>query len=142
MIVSSLVAIGNIVADVLTAGGAAVLSDSVKSITLADILPRLQQIIAVAKQVIADSQVAISALEQAYANGDASEESYRQYRDDIIESIAGLTGLGVIELASDIDPTGLIDMGLSFVFPDCSDADSFGWKLVMEFISKIAPIVG
>jgi len=141
MIVSSLVAIANIASEIVSVGGVAGIEESLKSITLADMMPRLQDIIALAKQIVSDAAIAISALEQAYAAGTASEDDYRQFRSDIEESIAGLASIAVIELASDVDPTGLVNMGLSFVFPDCSDANSFGWKLVMEFISKISSIV-
>jgi len=141
MVVKTLTAIGNIATLILTAGGSTALTETEKSVTLADILPRLQQIIAIAQNIVSDAQIAQQALDQAYAEGTMDVDDYRQYYSDLESSIAGLTSIAVIEIASDIDPTGLVDMGLSFVFPDCGDVDSFGWKLFMEFLSKIAPIV-
>jgi len=141
MVVNSLIAIANVASDILSAGGAAALTETEKVSTLVDILPRLQEIISIAKQIVADAQIAQQALDQAYAQGTTSEDAYRQYRADVASSIAGLTSIAVVNIAVDVDPTGLVNMALSFVFPDCGDADSFGWKLFMEFLSKIAPIV-
>jgi len=142
MVKNSLIAIGNVASDILTAGGATALTETEKSISLADVLPRLQQIIAIAQQIVADAQVAQQALDQAYANAAIDIDSYREYEADLQSSIAGLASISVLSIASDVDPTGLVNMALSFVFPNCADADSFGWKLFMEFLNKIIPVVG